>query len=390
MIHVNSLRSLEHPAASSLRQPFAASHGEPNGVVYLDSPIRVLHALVVQEQSAKISLYDPRDPRILWQVFIGNGQLHFATSIAGQLERLSYLQAYAGFGLPLDQFQQTDYQFLCRQWQMGRLTLAQLRTVLTLISQDALVQVLKLRQAVIHVEYTLGLDPLLMSTPLLKILAPVQQSVRRWQHLQSSILSPLQRPRIKHPEHWHQVLHAPGQAIPRLHFLEPFLKRNFCLYQIAQEMGLSLLEVLPLFQALVQRELIVMRPYWEPSHEVRPVVACIDESLTVQTDVKSILEGQGYKVLSFMDPSHIWTALAEAQPMLLLLDVDYFDGYGFAKALMRSARFKTLPVIALTERQNVINRLWARRCGFVDCLVKPLDADRLTPLVQQVRAAHAS
>ncbi len=357
----------------------------------LDSPIRVLHRMILTQGSGKISISDPHDPSILWQIFIGNGQIHFATCLVGQRERLNYCLNSAGIILSSEDPKTTDYQFLCAQWQMGKITLAQLRNVLIIITQDSLLQVLKLSQAKIRVDRQLGLDPLLMSVPIVKLLSPILASLRQWQTALPEVLSPLQRPMIQDLARWHQMLRMPGQAIPHLHLLQPFLGQNFCLYQIAQEMDVDLGKIVPLLQSLVQRELITMQPYHTPQiHSLKPTIVCIDANAEVQANVKKALEPQGYEVVSLMEPTQVWSTLVQRQPQVLLLDVDYFDGYSFVKALSRSERFKAMPVVALTEHQGIVHRLWARRSGAMDCVAKSFEPEVLQHLVQQVATAIAA
>lgn len=357
----------------------------------LDSPIRVIHRMIVTQDSGKISILDPHDPSILWQIFIGNGQIHFATCLVGQRERLNYFLNRAGILLLSEDSQTTDYQFLCAQWQTGKITLAQLRNALILITQDSLLQVLKLSQAKIRVDRQLGLDPLLMSVPIVKLLSPILASLRQWQTALPEVLSPLQRPMIQDLARWHQMLRMPGQAIPHLHLLQPFLGQNFCLYQIAQEMDVDLSKVVPLLQSLVQRELITMQPYHTSQiHNLKPTIVCIDANVEVQANVKKALEPQGYEVVSLTEPTHVWSTLVKRQPQILLLDVDYFDGYSFVKALSRSERFKAMPVVALTEHQGIVQRLWARRSGAMDCIAKSFEPGVLQHLVQQVTTSMAA
>jgi twitching motility two-component system response regulator PilG len=370
----------------SLVDEFSAS--EPRVCVGIDSPIRALHRTIVTQASGKISILDPHDPSVLWQIFVGNGQIHFATCASAQQERLDYFLNLADIVLPSTALNNaTDYQFLCAQWQEGRLTLAQLRAVLILMTQDALLQALKLSQAKIRVDRQLGLDPLLMSLPIVKLLSPMLASLRQWQFAFPDILSTLQRPKIVDLAKWHQMLRAPGQAIPRLHLMQPFLGNRFCLYQIAQAMDVELIQLVPLFQSLIQRGLITMQPYHAPTLQlVKPVIACIDINVEVQANVKRDLEPEGYRVVSLMDPHQVWSQLVQQQPVMVLLDVDYLDGYSFIKALSRCERFKAMPVVTLTEHGGIVPRLWARKAGAIDCLVKSFTPGTLQQLVRQTMA----
>jgi twitching motility two-component system response regulator PilG len=361
---------------------------QPKVGASIDSPIRVLHRMIAAQASGKISILDPHDPSVLWQIFVGNGQIHFASCAAAQQERLDYFLDLAGIVLPSTALgKATDYQFLCSQWQVGRLTLDQLRSALILMTQDALLQVLKLSKGKIWVERQLGLDPLLVSLPIVKLLSPMLASLRQWQSAFPDILSPLQRPRIVDLAKWHQMLRSPGQAIPRLHLIEPFLGHHFCLYQIAQAMNVRLIQLVPLFQSLIGRGLITMQPYQTLTLQlVKPVIACIDINVEVQANVKRVLESEGYQVVSLIDPNQVWSTLVRQQPVMALLDVDYFDGYSFIKALSRCERFKTMPVVTLTEHQGIVPKLWARKAGAIDSLVKSFNPDTLRQLVRQTMA----
>jgi twitching motility two-component system response regulator PilG len=361
---------------------------EPRVCVGVDSPVRVLHRMIATQASCKISISDPHDPSVLWQIFVGNGQIHFATCASAQQERLNYFLNLADLVLESTNLEKaTDYQFLCSQWQVGRFTLAQLRAVLILMTQDALLQILKLSQATIRVDRQLGLDPLLVSLPIVKLLSPILASLRQWQSAFPDILSALQRPRIVDLAKWHQMLRAPGQAIPRLHLMQPFLGDRFCLYQIAQAMDVELIKLVPLFQSLIGRGLITMQPYHTPTLQlVKPVIACIDINVEVQANVKRVLEPEGYRVVSLINPNQVWSTLVQQQPVMVLLDVDYLDGYSFIKALTRCEQFKAMPVVTLTEHQGIVPRLWARKAGAIDCLVKSFSPNTLRQLVRQTMA----
>jgi DNA-binding response OmpR family regulator len=66
------------------------------------------------------------------------------------------------------------------------------------------------------------------------------------------------------------------------------------------------------------------------------------------------------------------------------VDVDRFEGYGLMKTLMRAEKFKAMPMVALTERQSLINRFRSRQLGASDCLAKPLNLPVLCSLTQRL------
>lgn len=343
------------------------------------SPAQVLYTMMSGRQTGKLTVRHPQEAGVNWQVFVGNGQVHFATCSVGQFERLSYLRRCSQQAVASHQ---SDYQFLCSQWRSGLLTLRQLRAILTLMTQDAVVQVLKMPEAMVSIENPLGLDPLLISVPIPQLLAPARAELLFWRKASEEILSPLQRPLIMDRVQWYRLLHAPRRS-PILEQLAPCLERGFCLYQIAQQINVSVVDILPFIQNLLRRGVIEMRPYLPPPI-LRPTIACIDASLEAQCAVKTVLEAIGYHVLSLRESRHIWSSLAQYQPKLLLVDVDHFEGYSLMKALQRTEQFQNLPMVALTERQGLVHRFRSLQAGATDCLSKPVDPSALCRLTEYI------
>jgi twitching motility two-component system response regulator PilG len=58
--------------------------------------------------------------------------------------------------------------------------------------------------------------------------------------------------------------------------------------------------------------------------------------------------------------------------------------------LRRSRKFETLPIVMLTGRDGIIDRMRAKFVGATDYLTKPVDANKLVELVNSLTKAASS
>jgi twitching motility two-component system response regulator PilG len=125
---------------------------------------------------------------------------------------------------------------------------------------------------------------------------------------------------------------------------------------------------------------------------LKPIVACIDDSNTVQKQVTMILESIGYEVINITDPSTALKSLARQNPILILMDINMpeINGYDLCAMLRRSRKFETLPIVMLTGRDGIIDRMRAKFVGATDYLTKPVDANKLVELVNSLTKAASS
>ena len=54
-------------------------------------PSTLLNDLVNRQATGKLTIQNPFDELVTWQVYLGNGKIHFANSATGPEERLNYL-----------------------------------------------------------------------------------------------------------------------------------------------------------------------------------------------------------------------------------------------------------------------------------------------------------
>ncbi|MEO0852284.1 MAG: response regulator, partial [Cyanobacteria bacterium J06648_11] len=118
----------------------------------------------------------------------------------------------------------------------------------------------------------------------------------------------------------------------------------------------------------------------------QPLVACIDDSHTVQRTVKLTLEAAGYRVLGLTEPARALTTLVRQQPDLVLMDITMpeVDGYELCRMLRQSDALSEIPIVMLTGRDGLFDRLRARVVGATDYMTKPFNAEQLLGAIEQL------
>lgn len=361
---------------------------KPSPTKLLVSPAKALQEIVQKQLSGRLTVSDPEFPAIYWRVYVGNGQIHFATSAIGQPQRLAYLlQRYSpSTELEVPARCPSDYQLLCNYWQANQLTLPEVRRLMLMLTQEALVQILALPQAVLQFERTVGLDPLLLSAPLKQVVAPLRKHINRWAQFRPEILSPFQRASIQSLEKFAQVLWQHEQPPQKIQVLSQTLSQNLCVYEAAYQLSMDAAQLAELLQQLVQADAVTMQSYCSTEHDSRPVIACVDDSRTVQRNVRLTLEACGYQVLELMEPARALTALARHKPALILMDISMpeLDGYELCRLLRQSSLLRAVPIVMLTGRDGLIDRLRAKMVGATDYITKPFVPQQLLALVDRV------
>jgi twitching motility two-component system response regulator PilG len=356
------------------------------------SPAKVLHKLLSEDRSGRLTLTDPNDSSIQWCVYFGGGQIHFVGSLMGQQERLTYLlnRASGGATAQLDFSASSDYQIVYEHWRSHRLPLNGLRELLSTLAQEALIQFLAVPQGILKYESIIGLDPLLLSVPFRQILLPVRDSISQWGQLKSDISSPFQRPCLNDYEACLQLVWNDNELCQQLQEVTSLMKQEITIYEIAKLLSVDALTLSTFLQPLVQSGGVSMNCYRTPEVQKRPVVVCVDDSPTIQEFVKLSLESAGFDVLSFLDPTQVIERLLSQQPLVILMDIEMprIDGYELCRMARQVESLKPVPIVMLTGREGIIDRVRARMAGCTAYLTKPFNPTELLGLVQKLSQAQ--
>jgi twitching motility two-component system response regulator PilG len=356
------------------------------------SPAKALHKLLAESRSGRLILTDPNDASIQWCIYFGGGQIHFAGSLMGQRERLTYLfhRASGGAITQMDFSGASDYQMVYDHWRSQRLPLNGLREILNTLAQEAFIQFLAIPQGTLKYDAAIGLDPLLLSIPFRQILLSVRDTISQWAQVRVDVSSPFQRPCLRDYEACLKLVWNDNELCQQLQEVTSLMKEEMTIYEIATRLSVEALTLAKFLQPLIQSGGVDIEPYAVPQVERRPVVVCVDDSPTIQQFVKLSLESSGYEVMSFLDPTQVIAHLLTQQPLVILMDIEMprIDGYELCRMARQVESLRPVPIVMLTGREGIIDRVRARMAGCTAYLTKPFNPQELLGLVQKLAQAQ--
>jgi signal transduction histidine kinase len=115
-----------------------------------------------------------------------------------------------------------------------------------------------------------------------------------------------------------------------------------------------------------------------------PLILIGDDDIAVSKLLTDILRASGYETETAFDGDEVLAKVETSHPDLILLDVTMpcKDGYEILRILQRDEKTKDIPVIMVTGRADVPDRVAALHLGAEDYLVKPFSMEELLARVR--------
>jgi twitching motility two-component system response regulator PilG len=372
----------------------------------LNNPYNLLQVIAQKELTGCLSISSPQDESIGWKLYVGGSRLYFATTIGSSLERFGLLWQQINPDLPLPKFSpdKSEYESL-HEWQVEHhLSLTDFRRTLLGLSREALIHAISYTKAYVKFESNICIKPVLIAAPLSDLIKPVASHVRFWQKIRPKISSPFSRIHLEHSkiddfrDFWENTNNvqtnqrgtASFQNISLAVWLN-ILDQKLSIYEICRQLAIEphvlsawlvpliTNRTLEVFPSIINSEINLQAPEG-------PLIACIDDSNTVQRQVKMVLEMSGFQVLSITDPTSCLTSLVRQKPALILMDISMpeIDGYQLCTMLRQSRHMRNVPIVMFTGRDGLIDRMRAQLAGANDYITKPVNADKLITKVQRL------
>ena len=120
-----------------------------------------------------------------------------------------------------------------------------------------------------------------------------------------------------------------------------------------------------------------------------PTIILIDDDTQLRFLSKEYLEAEGgYRVLTAGNGQEGWDLLSQVHPSLIVCDVmmPVMDGYEFVQKLRQNPRLRSVPLIFLSAKGDVGDRIIGLNAGGDVYLVKPFEPEEL---LAQIRASLA-
>lgn len=114
-------------------------------------------------------------------------------------------------------------------------------------------------------------------------------------------------------------------------------------------------------------------------------ILAIDDSRTMRGLIGAALAPHGYEMHFAEDGQHGLEVIAEADPHLVITDINMprMDGFGVIEALRAHDDYKTVPILVLTTESGDELKARARAAGASGWIVKPFDEARLLSLISR-------
>ncbi len=121
---------------------------------------------------------------------------------------------------------------------------------------------------------------------------------------------------------------------------------------------------------------------------VRPRIFAVDDSKLIVQMVKDHLEKAGYQVETALSGEEAWAKLHAFQPDLIITDVAMpgIDGFELARRVRQDATLARVPLMMLTSKTQIEEKVAGFEAGADDYLTKPFDPAELEVRVRALLA----
>jgi two-component system, chemotaxis family, response regulator PixG len=116
-----------------------------------------------------------------------------------------------------------------------------------------------------------------------------------------------------------------------------------------------------------------------------PTIACIDDSILIYQSLERILTEHGYRCFGIQDPLKIMPGLIRNKPNFIFLDLlmPIVNGYEVCEQIRKTPSLKDVPVIILTGKDGLIDRMRSKMVGATGFLGKPVDEDAVLKMLDK-------
>jgi len=123
----------------------------------------------------------------------------------------------------------------------------------------------------------------------------------------------------------------------------------------------------------------------------QPVVVVIDDSPTIRKIMDLTLQRMGLRMVGAASGVAGLAAVAEHNPAIIFLDIvlPNVNGYQLCQVIKRNPRYRNTPVIMLSGKDGIFDKVRGRLAGANDYITKPFEPGAILAAVQKYLPAPA-
>ena len=120
-------------------------------------------------------------------------------------------------------------------------------------------------------------------------------------------------------------------------------------------------------------------------NKLRRKILVVEDSSTTRKVIAVTLSQKGYDIIEAGDGLEALSKLNEVRPDLILLDIilPKMDGYKILSIIKENPEFGDIPVIMLTSKNGILNKVKGKVSGSAAYLTKPFDPSQLVQTIER-------
>jgi two-component system, chemotaxis family, response regulator PixG len=248
---------------------------------------------------------------------------------------------------------------------------------------------------------------LTLPLPLIEITPTLRRAIQEWQAWQGAGLaaySPNSFPQIEQPDKLKKLLTTIDyenmvSTIDGTQSLRNLAaKQNRSVLSLTQslmpliQMGAIVLspepKIIPTTLEKIKTENISSRRNIAVHSQKLPLIACIDDSPSIHEALEAIVRERGYRYQSIQEPLVALLTVIKFKPDLIFLDLlmPVVNGYEVCTQIRKAPSLKDIPVVMLTGRDGLVDRMRAKLVGATDFMSKPVEAEAVSKMLDKYLA----
>ncbi|SDB99360.1 twitching motility response regulator PilG [Acinetobacter boissieri] len=113
-------------------------------------------------------------------------------------------------------------------------------------------------------------------------------------------------------------------------------------------------------------------------------VMIIDDSKTIRRTAETLLQREGFEVVTVVDGFEALSKITESNPDIIFVDImmPRLDGYQTCALIKNSEQYRNTPIIMLSSKDSLFDRAKGQIVGSDEYLTKPFSKDELLDAIR--------